>query len=88
MLSIPPVEVNQSTWIDSSGKKPNSTQHDLEITVDSTFQLSNQSTEILHDVISRFKSPQAHTRSKTAIGAVDQPSQLLLLPSYLCLAES
>ncbi|KAI4252052.1 MAG: hypothetical protein L6R42_008131, partial [Xanthoria sp. 1 TBL-2021] len=88
MLSIPPVEVQPSTWTDSSGKKPNSTQHDQEITVDSTFQLSNQSTEILHDMSSRFKSRQAHTRSTTAIGALDQPSQLLLLSSHLCLAES
>ncbi|KAI4270952.1 MAG: hypothetical protein L6R38_006974 [Xanthoria sp. 2 TBL-2021] len=88
MLSIPPVEVEPSTWTDSSGKKPDWTQHDQEITVDSTFQLSNQYTEILHDIISRFKSRQAHTRSTTAIGALDQPSQLLLLSSYLCLAES
>ncbi|KAL8754503.1 MAG: hypothetical protein Q9199_004297 [Rusavskia elegans] len=88
MLSIPPVEIEPSTWTDSSGKKPNSTQHDQEITVDFTFQLSNQSTEILHDMSSRFKSRQAHTRSTTAIGALDQPSPLLLLSSYLCLAES
>lgn len=88
MLSIPAVEAEPSPWTDSSGKKSNSTQHDQGIQIDSTFHLSNQYTEILHDIISRFNSRQAHTRSATAFGALDQTSQLLLLSSYLCLAES
>lgn len=88
MLSIPPVEVESCTWADSSGKKPNSTQLNQEIPVDSTIQLSNQYTEILHDVLSQSKTRQAHTGSTTAVGALDQSSQLLILSSYLCLAES
>lgn len=41
-----------------------------------------------HDMISRFNSRQAHTRSMTAFGALDQTSQLFLLSSYLCIVES
>ncbi|KAI4230033.1 MAG: hypothetical protein L6R36_000412 [Xanthoria steineri] len=88
MLSIPAVEAEPSPWTGSSGKKSNSTQHDQEIQIDSTFHFSNQYTEILHEINSRFSSRQGHTRSATAFGALDQTSQLLLLSSYLCLAES
>ncbi|KAL8780318.1 MAG: hypothetical protein Q9213_006516 [Squamulea squamosa] len=88
MLSIPPVEVESITWTDSNGKKPNPTQHDQEIAVDSTIQFSDQYTDILQDILSRFKTRQADTGPTTAVGALDQPSQLLILSSYLCLAES
>lgn len=92
MLSIPPIEVEQSTRTDTKGKKssngPNSTQHDQELAVDRTFKLSHQYTEILNDIFSKFKTRHAQTESTTAALALDQPSQLLVLSSYLCLVES
>ncbi|KAL8928311.1 MAG: hypothetical protein Q9172_000995 [Xanthocarpia lactea] len=78
LLSIPPVQL----------ESPNSTQHDQEIAVDSTIQLSNQYMDILHDILSQFKTSRAHSGSTTVVGVLDQPSQLLILTGYLCLAES
>ncbi|KND88287.1 hypothetical protein TOPH_07099 [Tolypocladium ophioglossoides CBS 100239] len=85
MLSIPPIGVGQSTWT-SNG--PNSTRHDEELAVDRTFKLSHQFMEILNDIFSRFKTRQAYTGPTTDTLALDQPSQLLVLSSYLCLVES
>ncbi|KAL8891709.1 MAG: hypothetical protein Q9192_005708 [Flavoplaca navasiana] len=88
MLSIPPVQVQSKSWTDSAGKMPNSTHNNQEIAVDSTIQLSNQYMDILHDILSQFKTRQAHPGSTTAVGALDQSSQLLILSGYLCLAEA
>ncbi|KAL8721661.1 MAG: hypothetical protein Q9225_001710 [Loekoesia sp. 1 TL-2023] len=92
MLSVPPIEVGQNTWINTKGRRmsngPNSTQDDRELAVDRTFQLSHRYTEILNDILSRFKTHQAYTGQTTAALALDQPSQLLVLSSYLCLVES
>ena len=88
MLSIPPVQAQSNSSTDSAGKVPDSTHHNQEIAVDSTIQLSNQYMDILQDILSQFKTRQAHTGSTTAVGALDQPSQLLILSGYLCLAES
>ena len=85
MLSVPPVEAK---WTDYSGKKSDSTQHSQEIAIDSTIQLSDQYTAVLQNILSNFKSHEADIASATAIGTLDQPSQLLLLSTYLCLAES
>ncbi|KAA8651167.1 hypothetical protein EYZ11_007036 [Aspergillus tanneri] len=91
-FSIPSTEIEQSMWTNtkSSGTSsaPNSIQHDQELAVDRTFKLSYQFTEILTDIFSRFKTHQGSTRPITAALALDQPSQLLVLSSYLCLVES
>lgn len=84
MLSIPPIGARQSAW---TSNDPNSIQHKKELAVDRTFKLANKYTEILNEIVSRFKSCQAYTRPTTDSLALDQPSQLLVLCSYLCLVE-
>lgn len=102
MLSIPPIGTWQNTsWAhtrDSAERKRNGSTascslSDKELAVDDTFQLSHQYTDLLNDIFSQFKTRRMYTE-QTATAALpatislDQPSQLLILSSYLCLVES
>jgi hypothetical protein len=83
LRSMPPVEVQQNTrgaprdrrTSNSFGSAPRG----KELLVDRAFQLSHHYTETLNDLL--------YAGSTTAAIASDQPSQLLVLSSYLCLVE-
>ncbi|KAE8149045.1 hypothetical protein BDV25DRAFT_168087 [Aspergillus avenaceus] len=86
MLAIPSVDVEHSPLTNS--KTSNGPSSPQELAVDRTFKLSHQYTEILSDIFSQYKTRQTYTGSPPAALALDQPSQLLVLSSYLCLVES
>ena len=52
------------------------------------FELSYQFTEILVDIVSRFRTPHPGPGPMAAIPPLEQSSQPLVLSSYLCLVES
>jgi hypothetical protein len=87
MLSIPPIDVWQRPGT-SGGPNSSSSPHNKELAVERTFKLSHEYTATLNDIFSRFKIRQADNPPTTAVLPLDQPSQLLVLSSYLCLVES
>ncbi|KAI9040678.1 Zn(II)2Cys6 domain-containing transcription factor fumR [Aspergillus affinis] len=86
MLAIPSVDVEHSPWTNS--KTSNDPNFPQELAVGRTFKLSHQYTETLNDIFSQYKTRQTHTGSPPAALTLDQPSQLLVLSSYLCLIEA
>ncbi|PLB52461.1 hypothetical protein P170DRAFT_434230 [Aspergillus steynii IBT 23096] len=89
MLAIPSVDVEHSPWTNCKTSNDPSFPHEL--AVDRTFKLSHQYTETLNDIFSQCKTRQTQTGSPPAARgalALDQPSQLLVLSSYLCLVEA
>ena len=92
MLSIPPVEVGQTqgTRVENGGQRNviGYSQPAKKLAIDRTFKLSQQYTEMLNHIVSRCKSQQGGTEPMMAALTIDQPTQLLVLSSYLCLVES
>lgn len=86
MLALPSVDVEHSPWINS--KASNGPCFPQELAVDRTFKLSHRYTETLTDIFSQCKIRQTQNESPPAALALDQPSQLLVLSSYLCLVEA
>ncbi|RDL31034.1 uncharacterized protein BP5553_09823 [Venustampulla echinocandica] len=89
MVSIPLVGTGQGGQGTNSGNSPNSTEADKRLPVDHTFKLSYQYMELLNSIFSQLKSRRCGNASQKAADlTLDQPSQLLVLSSYLCLVES
>ncbi|GIJ91112.1 hypothetical protein Asppvi_010077 [Aspergillus pseudoviridinutans] len=85
MQSIPLVGTGQRTQGSSSGNSLSP----KELPVDSTFKLSTQYTGLLTSICARLESCRSCNDSETlAQLALDQPSQLLVLSSYMCLLAS
>ncbi|GFF37972.1 hypothetical protein IFM51744_03643 [Aspergillus udagawae] len=85
MQSIPIVATGQRTQGSGSGNSLSP----LELPVDSTFKLSTQYTGLLTSICARLESCRSCNDSETlAQLALDQPSQLLVLSSYMCLLAS
>ncbi|PKX89977.1 Zn(II)2Cys6 domain-containing transcription factor fumR [Aspergillus novofumigatus IBT 16806] len=85
MQSIPVVGTGQRTQGSGSGNSLSP----MELPVDSTFKLSSQYTGLLTSICARLESCRSCNDSETlAQLALDQPSQLLVLSSYMCLLAS
>jgi len=83
LRSMPPVGVWQNTRATTKDRRTmngsSSITRGRELLVDRTFQLSHQYAETLNDLL--------YAGSTAAAIASDQPSQLLVLSSHLCLVE-
>jgi hypothetical protein len=88
MQSIPTVETGKRAR-SSSGSSLSSMEGETRLPVDCTFKLSGQYTALLTSICAGFESCRSNNDTQTlAQLALDQPSQLLVLSSYLCLLES
>jgi hypothetical protein len=88
MQSIPVVEPGQRSR-SSSGSSLSSMEGETRLPVDCTIKLSGQYTALLTSICAGFESCRASNDAQTlAQFTLDQPSQLLILSSYLCLLES
>jgi hypothetical protein len=88
MQSIPVVETGQRSR-SSSGSSLSSMEGETRLPVDCTIKLSGQYTALLTSICAGFESCRASNDAQTlAQFTLDQPSQLLILSSYLCLLES
>ncbi|KAL4740406.1 putative C6 finger transcription factor [Aspergillus similis] len=85
MHSLPRVGGGQH----AQGTGPGNPLNSKELPVDSTFQLSSQYTGLLTTICAQFESLRACNGTQTfAHLTLDQPSQLLVLSSYMCLLAS
>ncbi|KAL4994085.1 putative C6 finger transcription factor [Aspergillus recurvatus] len=85
MHSIPVVGTGQLAQGSGSRNAPSS----MELPVDSTFSLSSQYTDLLTTICAQLDSRRSSDDAQTlAQLALDQPSQLLVLSSYMCLLAS
>ncbi|KAL4812557.1 hypothetical protein BDW67DRAFT_188533 [Aspergillus spinulosporus] len=84
MHSLPGVGASQQ----AQGTCPGNL-NSMELPVDSTFQLSSQYTGLLTTICAQLESRRACNNTQPlAQMALDQPSQLLVLSSYMCLLAS
>jgi hypothetical protein len=85
MHSIPVVGTGQR----AQGSGSRNSLGSMELPVDSTFKLSSQYTGLLTSICARLESCRLCNDTQTlAQLALDQPSQLLVLSSYMCLLAS
>ncbi|RYP14462.1 hypothetical protein DL765_006352 [Monosporascus sp. GIB2] len=89
MHSIPVVETGQRAPGSSSGNSMSSIEGDARLSIDRTFKLSAQYTELLTSICARLRSRRSCNDAQTLANlTLDQPSQLLVLSCYMCLLES
>ncbi|KAH1290094.1 hypothetical protein KXX30_006310 [Aspergillus fumigatus] len=85
MQSIPLVGTGKKT----RGSGAGTSLSPMELPVDSTFKLSSQYTGLLTSICARLQACRSCNDSQAlAQLALDQPSQLLVLSSYMCLLAS
>lgn len=90
ILTIPPLpDPGQDKRPGSKDKSAGSIPNTQELAVDCTLRLSQQYTKTLNDMLSQLRMRQTHRSVEAAAAPVlDQPSQLLILSTYLCLIEA
>ncbi|KAL4864304.1 hypothetical protein BDV12DRAFT_15505 [Aspergillus spectabilis] len=87
MHSIPVVGTGQMQKAQGSGSR--NSLNSMELPVDSTFKLSDQYTGLLTSICAQLELYRSCNDTQTlAQLALDQPSQLLVLSSYMCLLAS
>lgn len=87
--SIPPIGVWQECWTNPTGPNRAQLNHEKDLAIDRTLQLSHQYIEAMNHVFSYFRSTEKmNGNASTTLSPLGDPPQLLVLSCYSCLIET